>query len=68
MANDNPKDKRFHAIMVAGAADRKTLEKAFISPAMMATKEAQRRHCTAIHAYSISNTYEYLRDGKPTHS
>jgi len=64
VAHDNPKDKRFHAIMVAGAADRETLEKALISPAVMATKEAQSRHCGAIHAYSISNTYVYLRDGR----
>ena len=67
VANDNPKDKRFHAIMMAGAADRETLEKALICPAMMATKEAQSRHCIAIHAYSVANTYEYLREGKPVY-
>lgn len=66
VAHDNPPAERFHASIVLGAADRPTLEAALAAPAVSATREGQRGHCAAVHAYAVAETYVFCRDGRPT--
>ena len=66
VAHDELPEWRYHAAVVLGARDRATLDGALASRPVVAVRNAQREHCSAIHSYSVGNTYVLRRDGRPT--
>lgn len=64
VAHENPTQRRYHAAVVLGAADREALDRILGSPELAATRQAQADHCLALHAYSVDGTYTGIRDGK----
>lgn len=66
VAHDELPEWRYHAAVVLGAPDRATLDAALAYEPVVAVQDAQREHCSAIHAYSVGNTYVFRRDGRPT--
>jgi hypothetical protein len=56
VAHDNPPHRRYHAAIVLGAPDRESLEEVLDSPTVTATREVQREHCVALHAYAVDET------------
>jgi hypothetical protein len=64
VAHDNPSHRRYHAAIVLGAGDRRTVDAIIGSPEVTATRDAQAAHCLALHAYAVDNTYTVVRDGR----
>lgn len=64
VAHDNPTHRRYHAAIVLGAANRRTVDAIIASPQVSATWDAQVMHCLALHAYAVDNTYTVIRDGR----
>jgi uncharacterized protein len=55
-----------HAALVIGAADENALHAVLQSVELRATSAEQASLCSAIHAYSVTATYAYRLDGRPT--
>jgi hypothetical protein len=66
VAHDELPEWRYQAAVVLGARDHATLDDALASEPVAATLNAQREHCSAIHAYPVDNTYVFRRHGRPT--
>lgn len=66
VAHDYPIDKRFHANIVIGARDETALREALSDERIAALTPGLARTFTAIHAYPVTATYTYRRDGRPT--
>jgi hypothetical protein len=56
VAHDNPPHRRYHAAVVLGAPDRAALDEVLGAPSVNATRDAQREHCVALHAYAVEET------------
>ncbi|MDR7075993.1 sugar lactone lactonase YvrE [Neobacillus niacini] len=56
----------YHALFVLGAFGYNELQQSLLSPVLAVTWNAQSRYCDAIHAYSVSQTYVFTKEGRPT--
>jgi hypothetical protein len=56
VAHDNPPHRRYHALVVLGAPDRASLDEVIDAPSVIGTREAQHKHCLALHAYAVEET------------
>ena len=63
--HEEPSAWRYHGAVVLGAADRATLEAALASFSAAPRLSGQPEHCSAIHAYTVGNTYVFRRDSQP---
>jgi hypothetical protein len=66
VAHDELPEWRYHAAVMLGTRDHATLAAALASEPGAAVRNAQREHCSAIHAYPVGNTYVFRRHGRPT--
>jgi hypothetical protein len=62
--HDYPREERFHAAIIAGAADRSALEQAMATVTAQLAAELARQ-VVAIHAYDVEQTYTFRARGAP---
>lgn len=65
VCHDEPANRRYDALILIGANSREALIQLLNSEVVLDTHEDQKRHCVAIHAYSVDRTYPLTVDGKP---
>lgn len=63
--HDEPANRRYACALVIGARDRAEFDTLLASPGVRSTQPAQLRHCVAIHAYAVENSYPLVLDCKP---
>jgi hypothetical protein len=68
VAHDNPPQRRYHAALVVGAADRRALDALLGSDEVRSTDAAQAERCLALHAYAVEETVAVVQDGRPRRS
>ena len=56
LTHENPAHRRYAAAIVIGAADRAGIDRVLHSPQVVATHDAQIRHCVGLHAYAVTRT------------
>jgi hypothetical protein len=64
VAHDNPTDQRIHASLILGFTDAGTLRAWFASDAVAALSTRLARFASAVHAYEVSGTLTFVKDGK----
>lgn len=63
--HDHPANRRYAGAVMIGTKDRAEFEKILKSKELQATQSAQAKHCIAIHAYAVENTYPIILGGEP---
>lgn len=64
VAHDNPIDQRFHASVILGFADTKTMEQFLAGDVVKKLSTRLPDFVSAIHAYEVAETLTYVKDGK----
>lgn len=64
VAHDNPTDVQFQASLMLGFSDKTTMTTFFKSEELKKLSERIALFCSAVHAYEISETLTYVKDGK----
>jgi hypothetical protein len=65
VAHDYPANQQFHAAIVLAATDRAPMARLLDQVSAQQSPQL-RKHCSAIHAYDVEQTYLYRRDGRRT--
>lgn len=63
VAHDNPSDQHFHASLILGFADTLALRAFFAGDAITQVSGRLPAFASAVHAYEISETLTYVKDG-----
>jgi hypothetical protein len=63
VAHDNPADQRFHASLILGFADPAARAAFFSSPELKTLSDALAPFASAVHAYEVSETLTFVKDG-----
>lgn len=61
--HDNPKEVQFQASLMLGFKDKKTMNDFFTSEAVKKLSDRISIFCSALHAYEISETITFVKDG-----
>jgi hypothetical protein len=64
VAHDNAKEVQFQASLMLGFTDKKSMEDFFNSEAVKKMSDRISFFCSAVHAYEISETLTFVKDGK----
>jgi len=64
VAHDNPSEVQFQASVILGFADKREMEKFFNSDEVKKLSERIAVFCSAVHAYQVSETITFVKDGK----
>jgi len=64
VAHDNAKEVQFQASLMLGFTDKKSMEEFFNSEAVKKLSDRISVFCSAVHAYEISETLTFVKDGK----
>ena len=62
--HDNPKEVQFQASLMLGFTDKKAMEEFFKSDAVKELSDRIAIFCSTVHAYEISETITFVKDGK----
>jgi hypothetical protein len=62
--HDNPKEVQFQASLMLGFADKKSMDNFFNSENIKKLAERIAIFCSAVHAYEISETLTFVKDGE----
>ena len=65
VAHDYPDEDQFHGCLIIGAGDQETLEQILDGAELARHAATVARVCAAVHAYPVTATYTYTRDGRP---
>lgn len=63
--HDEPVNRRYDCALVVGTRDRAEFDRLLVASTVQSTESAQLRHCVAIHAYAVENTYPVVLNGEP---
>jgi hypothetical protein len=63
--HDQPVNRAYAGALIIGAKNRAEFDKLIASSSLRATQAAQVRHCVAIHAYAVENTYPCALNNEP---
>jgi len=64
VAHDNPTDQRFHASLILGFTDASALRACFASDVVTKLSARLPVFASAAHAYEVSETLTYVKNGK----
>jgi hypothetical protein len=64
VAHDNPTDQRFHASLILGFTDASARAAFFGSAEVTTVSDSLSDFASAAHAYEVSDTLTYVKDGK----
>ena len=62
--HDNPKEMQFRASLMLGFTDKKAMEEFFKNDAVKKLSDRIAIFCSAVHAYEISETLTFVKEGK----
>jgi hypothetical protein len=64
VGHDEPANRDYACALIIGSRDRVEFDRLLDSTQVSSTQPAQKRHCVAIHAYAVENTYPLVLNGK----
>lgn len=64
VAHDNPPAERFHASLIVGFPDDAARAAFFAGDVVAGLADGVRTHLSAVHAYAVTSTPTYVRDGR----
>ncbi|RJF89307.1 hypothetical protein D3874_21960 [Oleomonas cavernae] len=62
--HDQPANRTYAGALIIGTKDRAAFDKLLGSASVQSTLPAQLRHCVAMHAYAVENTYPVILGGQ----
>lgn len=63
--HDEPVNRCYNGALIIGTKDRAEFDKLMASHQLQSTQNEQVKHCVAIHAYAVDNTYALALNGEP---
>lgn len=63
--HDEPVNRRYDGALVIGCRSRAEFDRLMASTPVQRTQSSQLRHCVAMHAYAVDNTYALALNGEP---